>query len=84
MIYKKVFFHHDYAPASSSVVTVAKLMDFTFDIPPFQVGLSHKIFLNMRKLLVARRFYRIERILLLERDQQTGSMLDDMYKTKIN
>ena len=69
LAHKKVLFHHDNAPAHSSGVVAAKLMELRFQLvphPPYSPDLApsdYYLFPNMKKWLAGRRFYSNEEVI---------------------
>ncbi|MCP6710980.1 hypothetical protein NL489_26900, partial [Klebsiella pneumoniae] len=63
LAHKKVLFHHDNAPAHTSAVVAAKLMEIGFQNvshPPYSPDLApsdYYLFPNMKKWLAGKRFY---------------------------
>jgi histone-lysine N-methyltransferase SETMAR len=63
LAHRKILFHYDNAPAHSSGVVAAKLMELGFQLVPhplFSPDLApsdYYLFPNMKKLLAGRRFY---------------------------
>jgi histone-lysine N-methyltransferase SETMAR len=63
LAHKKILYHHDNAPAHSSGVVAAKLMEFGFQLvphPPYSPDLApldYYLFPNMKKWQAGRRFY---------------------------
>jgi histone-lysine N-methyltransferase SETMAR len=67
--HKKFLFHYDNAPAHSSGVVVAKLLELGFQLvphPPYSPDLApldYYLCPNMKKWLVGRRYYSIEEVI---------------------
>jgi len=69
LAHKKVLFHHDNAPAHTSAVVAAKLMEIGFRLvphPPYSPDLApsdYYLFPNMKKWLAGKRFYSNEEVI---------------------
>jgi len=89
MAHKKILFHHDNAPAHSSGVVAAKLMELGFQLvphPPFSPDLApsdYYLFPNMKKWLAGRRFYSNEEV-IAETNAYFAELCQSYYSEGIN
>lgn len=74
MARKKVLFHHDNAPAHTSAVSTAKLLEIRFEIvshPPYSPDLApsdYYLFPNMKKWLAGKRFHSNDEVIAATND----------------
>jgi len=82
LAHKKVLFHHDNAPAHTSAIVVAKLMEIGFQLvshPPYSPDLApsdYYLFPNLKKWLAGKRFYSNEEVIA-----ETSGYFSDLDKS---
>jgi len=79
---KKVLFHHDYAPAHTCSIAVAKLHELRFELlPPYSPDLSPSdffLFPNMKKWLAGKKFT-LNAEIIAETDAYFGGLSKSYY-----
>lgn len=82
LAHKRVLFHHDNAPAHTSGIAAAKLMEVGFQLvshPPYSPDLApsdYYLFPNMKKWLAGKRFYSNEEVIA-----ETNAYFTDLDKS---
>lgn len=82
LAHKKVLFHHDNAPAHTSAIVVAKLLEIEFQLvshPPYSPDLApsdYYLFPNLKKWLAGQRFHSNEEVIA-----DTNGYFADMDKS---
>jgi transposase len=89
LAHKIILFHHDNAPAYSSGVIAAKLMEEKFQLvphPPYSPDLApldYYLSPNMKKWLARRRFYSNKEV-IVERNAYFAELCQSYYSKGIN